>query len=138
MYKFGKAVTAAEKSKEIVYHLEAQLENVCFETTYTDPHYQSEGFVLGRCDESYNTLINKTAEVICNGHSEENVRASCRGARGVWACLRVCRCLARGWGDGDGDGGVLLDFLGLFLLRWRLVRVVSPLPQVSCSRHSNC
>ena len=79
MYKFGKAITSENMHShhEFVYHLEAQLENVCFETTYTDPHYQSEGFVLGRCDASYNTLINTTNELICNGHSEENVRA-CR------------------------------------------------------------
>ena len=75
IYKYGKnAKSMAKKApNDLLYHLEAQLENVCYETNYTDPHYQSEGFVLGRCDESYNTLEGEDDITICDGHSEMNV-----------------------------------------------------------------
>ncbi len=81
IYKYGKNVAPAKKTSssspspdDLLYHLEAQLENVCYETNYTDPHYQSEGFVLGRCDDSYNTLEGEDDVTICDGHSEMNVR----------------------------------------------------------------
>ena len=89
IYKYGKnAKSMAKKApNDLLYHLEAQLENVCYETNYTDPHYQSEGFVLGRCDESYNTLEGEDDITICDGHSEMNVShaGACAAAEG--ACL---------------------------------------------------
>ena len=57
-----------------VYHLEAALENVCYETTYIDAHYQENGFALGRCDESYDVIEEKRVEEVCDGHSEINIK----------------------------------------------------------------
>ncbi len=80
-----KGIGVSDEDPNLYFHLQAQLENVCFETNYTDPNYQSEGFVLGRCDESYNTIIARDDVQICDGHSEENVRPG----RRVHACSRA-------------------------------------------------
>lgn len=75
--KMGKKATSDLKDfppGSILYHVQAEQESVCFETNYTDAHYQENGFVLGRCDETYNTVINVTDTEICNGHSEMNVK----------------------------------------------------------------
>lgn len=47
------SVATAEKLSSVdnihkpLYHLEASLENVCYETTYIDEHYSENGFALG-------------------------------------------------------------------------------------------
>ena len=73
--KLGKATDDVEDPPHSPqYHLVAEMEAVCYETNYTDAHYEENGFVLGVCDESFNTIISKDTETICNGHSEENIR----------------------------------------------------------------
>jgi hypothetical protein len=56
------------------YHLETKVSNNCYETHYIDEHYKENGFVIGSCDESYNSFISKDLEKICDGHSEINLK----------------------------------------------------------------
>ena len=66
--------TDDEDSHKPVYYLQAEQESVCYETTYIDEHFKENGFKLGSCDESYDKVLSRDDETICNGHSEENVK----------------------------------------------------------------
>merc|ERR1711939_987357 len=52
--------------------------NLCYETTYNDDHYTSLGYKTGACPSKFNTELAKTRSVVCDGHSEQNVK-TCPG-----------------------------------------------------------
>ena len=55
-----------------VYHHGNETDNLCYQTNYTDPNYQSKGYVPGFCP--FQLVDSVEVDTICNGHSEENLK----------------------------------------------------------------
>lgn len=53
--------------------------DTCFETTYTDAHFQSKGYANGNCNSTvYAKRLSTEHTIVCNRHSEENLE-NCKG-----------------------------------------------------------
>ena len=48
--------------------------NLCYEVAYTDKHYAALGYKRGHCASKFNSVLAKTKSVICDGHSEANIK----------------------------------------------------------------
>ena len=72
---FRSATTATVNAQhQVVWYQEAKEESVCYEQTYIDEHFKEQGFRPGHCDERYNVVLSHDNEVICDHHSEENIK----------------------------------------------------------------
>ena len=47
---------------------------MCYETAYTDADFTQDGYVAGGCPAEFDALLSVDNEVICDGHSTENVK----------------------------------------------------------------
>lgn len=56
------------------YHLGETYSDQCYETTYNDTAFATQGYVAGECDPVFTTIDNVAYEVVCDGDSNENIK----------------------------------------------------------------